>query len=186
MNRTIIYFVFVMLFAVVAHLASAQETLPTPDPATDADIYGGPLDTLRDSIIERIEKRMDERQKQDAVEMQGLLDRLRQRDDTTAQEFASIRDWFKTREESESQRYHGLRGLLEQIRDRPELDTSGLFPRIAELRSDIKAVKDAQAEMGTGPIREALQMLTSLVYGLILLAGVLLMVDVYRTFFRKS
>jgi Rad3-related DNA helicase len=178
------------------------ETLPVPDPAPNGDIFTGPFENLRDSIIERFDKRADENNQQ----MQGLLDRLRQRDDATVQEFGALRDWLKQRdaedtarygalldrlrerEDTESQRYHGLRGILEQIRDRPQLDTSGLFPRIAELREEIQGVRDMQSamEMSTGPIREALGMLTTLVYGLILLAGTLLVVDVYRTFFRRA
>jgi hypothetical protein len=175
------------------------ETLPVPDPATNGDIFTGPFESLRDSIIERFDKRADENNQQ----MQGLFDRLRQRDDATVKEFGALRDWLKQRdtedtaryaglldrlkerEDTESQRYHGLRGMLEQLRDRPQFDTSGLFPRIAEIRADIKEVKEVAA-MGTGPIREALGMLTSLVYGLILLAGTLLAVDVYRTFFRRA
>jgi hypothetical protein len=185
MNRTITYLIFVLLVAAGIHLASAQEDLPVPDPAADADLYGGPLENLRDNIVERIEKRITERQQADEQAMEGLLDRLRRRDDTTAQEFASIREWFKQREDHETQRYHGLRGLLEQIRDRPPADNNAWFPRIAELRADIQAVKESQ-ELGTGPIREGLKMLTSLVYGLILLAVVLLGVDIYRTFFRRA
>lgn len=150
-----------MTFAII--LALLLQVEPIPDPVPNGDVFTGPLESLREAIVERLDKRAAE----DKELMQGLLDRWKEHDGTDAA------------------RYHGLRGLLEEIRNRELPDNAPLFPRFAELRADIKAAKEAQ-EMGTGPIREALGMLTQLVYALIILAGVLLLVDVYRTFFRKA
>lgn len=138
---------------------------------------------LEGPITEALEKLVTRFHEEEKQEMEGILSRLRERNELNAQEFGKLRDLFKERETNESVRYQGLRSLLQEIRDREQPDNSALFPRFAELRNDLKVIKEAQ-EMGTGPIREALQMLTNLVYGLILLAGVLLAVDMYRTFFR--
>ncbi len=107
-------------------------------------------------------------------------------DDVVGGPLETIREWMETREKTEDTRYHGMRSILEQIRDRPQqADASIVFPRISEAIQEIRQSRIESAKT-VGPIREAIQMLTQLVSALILLAGVLLVVDVYRTFFRSK
>lgn len=97
----------------------------------------------------------------------------------------SLREWMAKRADTEDSRYHGIRSLLEQIKNRPEVDTSPLFPRINAAIDEIKLARSETAA-SVKPIREAIGMLTKLVYSLMMLAGMLLIVDVYRTFFRAA
>lgn len=152
MNRNAVYFLIILCAAAVAQLVSAQDTIPTPipDPVPNGEeLYGGPLENLRDAIVDRIEKRIDEKQKQDSQEMTGFLNRLRERDEITAKEFAALRDWFQVREEQDQKQFGELKGILQQLRDRPPLDTSGLFPRIAEVATGIKDMRAEQTARWT-------------------------------------
>jgi hypothetical protein len=88
-------------------------------------------------------------------------------------------------ETTEATRYHGLRTLIEELRDRPQVDHSGLFPGIQEAIKEARAARQS-TEQSVGPIREALQLLGQLVGGLSVLVVLLLIADVYRTFFRKT
>ena len=99
--------------------------------------------------------------------------------------FESLREWMAKRADTEDVRYHGIRAMLEQIRNKPDSDPTVLFPRI---NAAIEEVRQARNETvaSVGPIRDAIRMLTQLVYALIILAAVLLSVDIYRTFFRKA
>lgn len=97
----------------------------------------------------------------------------------------SIREWMTERADTEDVRYHGIRTMLEQIRNKPDSDPTVLFPRINAAIEEIKQTRN-DTVASVGPIRDAIRMLTQLVYALIILAAVLLGVDVYRTFFRKA
>jgi hypothetical protein len=99
--------------------------------------------------------------------------------------FESLREWMQKRSETEDVRYHGIRSMLEQIRNKPDSDPTVLFPRINAAIDEIREARN-ETVASVGPIRDAIRMLTQLVYALIILAAVLLGVDVYRTFFRKA
>ena len=93
---------------------------------------------------------------------------------------ARIEARLQSNEASNDTRYHGLRGIMEEIRDRPQADNSALFPRIGQAIEEIKASR-AEHEKSVGPIREALQLLTKLVNGLC----VLMMLSFLFSFYRQ-
>ena len=160
---------FILLIAMVLGcvIACGQEPLPVP--------VGGP-------ITDKLEKMVERFRSEDKQEMEGLLDRLRTQDERLQEQYTGLLDRLRERDTSEAARHQGILGLLKEIRDRePGGTDSRLFPNIIGIRADL-----AEMRSTTGPIREAIGMLTSLVYGLIILAGVLLLVDVYRTFFRRA
>jgi hypothetical protein len=106
-------------------------------------------------------------------------------DDVVGGPFESLREWMSERADTEDTRYHGIRSMLEQIRNKPDSDPTVLFPRINAAIDEIREARN-ETVASVGPIRDAIRMLTQLVYALIILAAVLLGVDVYRTFFRKA
>lgn len=87
--------------------------------------FTGPFEDLRNAIVERLEKRSDEQ----AEQMQGLLER------------------WKEREGTDAARYHGLRGLLEEIRNRPQVDVEPLFPRLNAMLQELQAARKENLEL---------------------------------------
>jgi hypothetical protein len=168
--------VFLIALAIMlglAFVACGQEPLPAP--------VGGPITDIFEKRIDALAERLNADRQAEAKEYQGLLDRLRKSDDATVEGMARITDWFKRRDDQDAERHKGILGILQELRDRsPGEGDSRIFPNVIGIRADV-----AELRATTGPIREAIGMLTKLVYAVIILAGVLLLVDVYRTFFRR-
>ena len=88
-----------MFSLIIAILLQIQ---PIPDPVPNGDdVVGGPLE----SLIERFESRLNERN------------------------------------DTEDVRYHGLRSMLQELRDRPQSDATILFPRINDAIEHIQSVR---------------------------------------------
>ncbi len=92
---------------------------------------------------------------------------------------ARIEARLQSNEATDDTRYRGLRGLLEEIRDRPQADNTALFPRLNTAIDEIKALR-ADHEHSVGPIREGIQLLSKLVSGFIVLVVLSFAFSIYK------
>ena len=97
---------------------------------------------------------------------------------------ARIESRLEANEATSDTRYHGLRNMLQELRDRPT-DHTALFPLLNSLVKESKAARE-EAVQTVGPIREAIQLLSQLVTGLIVLVVLSFAFSIYKQVTAKA